>query len=72
MINASSSLIIAAAVCSFSNMALSISCLTLGVVGSAISFCLRYAESQQKKAEELAGRENIKKVLSTFDGDNLL
>ena len=50
MINASSSLIIAAAVCSFSNMALSISCLTLGVVGSTISFCLRYAESQQKKA----------------------
>ena len=70
MSRSSNFLILAAAVTTFSNMTFAIVCLSLGVIGSSMSFCLRHGETMEKKESSESTRESMKRVLSTFASES--
>ena len=66
MINTSSSLIIAAAIATFSNMTFAIICLSLGVIGGLFSFFTSFNDKIEIKESQNKSRESVRQVLKTF------
>jgi len=73
MNRSSNFLILAGAITTFSNMTFAITCLSMGVIGSCLGFCLQHGENMEKKGSSESTKESMRKVLSTFasESDNI-